>query len=109
MRILVVDLLCNSPYYCAPLVAALNAAGATAELASPQFYLEPSYLAGVMKPDPGIYREAERRFALEPPATVFIDDRADNVAAAGARGWAGIVHRDYAATLADLRRLGVAC
>jgi len=50
MRILVVDLLCNSPYYCAPLVAALNAAGATAELASPQFYLEPSYLAGVPRP-----------------------------------------------------------
>ena len=69
----------------------------------------PSYLAGVMKPDPGIYREAERRFALEPSATVFIDDRADNVAAAGARGWAGIVHRDYDATRADLHRLGVAC
>ena len=69
----------------------------------------PSYLAGVMKPDPGIYREAERRVALEPAATVFIDDRADNVAAAGARGWAGIVHRDYDATRADLHRLGVAC
>ena len=69
----------------------------------------PSYLAGVRKPDPCIYREAERRFALEPPATVFIDDRADNVAAAGARGWAGIVHRHYDTTLADLRRLGVSC
>ena len=69
----------------------------------------PSYLAGVMKPDPGIYQEAERRFALEPPATVFIDDRADNVAAAAARGWGGIVHRDYTSTLSALRQLGVAC
>ena len=69
----------------------------------------PSYLAGVMKPDPGIYQEAERRFALEPPATVFIDDRVDNVAAAAARGWGGIVHRDYTSTLSALRQLGVAC
>jgi len=45
----------------------------------------PSYVAGVMKPHPGIYAEAERRFALEPAATVFIDDRADNVATARSR------------------------
>jgi 2-haloacid dehalogenase len=69
----------------------------------------PSYLAGVMKPDPRIYREAERRFALEPAATVFIDDRSDNVAAAGARGWHGIVHQGYELTLEGLRCLGVAC
>jgi len=69
----------------------------------------PSFLAGVMKPHAAIYQEAERRFALEPAATVFVDDRADNVAAAGARGWAGIVHQDYDSTLAGLRRLGVAC
>jgi glycosyltransferase involved in cell wall biosynthesis len=50
MRILVVDLLCNSPYYCAPLVRALNASGATAELASPEFHLEPSALDGVPRP-----------------------------------------------------------
>ena len=67
----------------------------------------PSYLAGVMKPHAGIYAEAERRFALEPAATVFIDDRADNIAAACARGWHGIVHRDYPTTLAGLRALAV--
>lgn len=69
----------------------------------------PSYLAGVMKPHAGIYAEAERRFALEPATTVFIDDRSDNIAAAGGRGWHGIVHGDYHATLAGLRDLGVAC
>jgi putative hydrolase of the HAD superfamily len=69
----------------------------------------PSYLAGVMKPHAGIYAEAERRFALEPAATVFIDDRADNIASARARGWGGIVHEHYAATRASLQRLEVAC
>jgi len=69
----------------------------------------PSYLAGVMKPDPGIYAEAERRFALEPSATVFVDDRADNIAVARARGWRGIVHGGYAATVAALGELDVAC
>jgi 2-haloacid dehalogenase len=69
----------------------------------------PSYLAGVMKPHAGIYAEAERRFALEPAATVFIDDLEDNVAAAGTRGWHGIVHGDFAGTLAALHTLEVAC
>jgi FMN phosphatase YigB (HAD superfamily) len=68
----------------------------------------PSYLAGVMKPHPHIYAAAERRFALEPAATVFVDDRADNIAAAQARGWQGIVHRNPAATRAALAALGVA-
>jgi 2-haloacid dehalogenase len=69
----------------------------------------PSYLAGVMKPAAGIYAEAERRFALSAPATVFIDDRAENIAAARERGWQGIVHQDYPRTLVALRALGVAC
>jgi HAD superfamily hydrolase (TIGR01509 family) len=67
----------------------------------------PSYLAGVMKPHTDIYAEAERRFGLDPAATVFIDDRADNVAAACERGWAGIVHTDFAGTRAALHTLGV--
>ena len=69
----------------------------------------PSYLAGVMKPHAGIYAEAERRFALEPAATVFVDDRADNIASARGRGWHGIVHSDYAATRGALRQLAVDC
>lgn len=44
-RAVVVDLLCNSPYYCGPLVAALRAEGVLAELASPAFYIEPDFLA----------------------------------------------------------------
>lgn len=68
----------------------------------------PSFLAGVMKPDEGIYVEAERRFALNPAETVFIDDRAENVLAARRRGWQGIEHSGYASTVSALRVSGVA-
>ncbi len=66
-----------------------------------------SFAAGVMKPDAGIYAEAERRFALAPASTVFIDDRAENIEAARARGWHGIVHREFNDTRLALLRLGV--
>lgn len=69
----------------------------------------PSYLAGVMKPHEGIYAEAERRFGLTPAATVFIDDHADNIAAARARGWHGIVHAQLGGTRRALGELGVQC
>jgi len=67
----------------------------------------PSYVAGVMKPHPEIYAQAERRFGLQPEATVFIDDLPQNVAAARARGWHGIEHRTHAATVRALAALGV--
>jgi 2-haloacid dehalogenase len=67
----------------------------------------PSFVAGVMKPDAGIYAQAERRFGLDPAATVFIDDRIDNVDAARARGWRAIAHSGYDSTIAALRELGV--
>ncbi|MFO7698345.1 MAG: HAD family phosphatase [Anaerolineae bacterium] len=41
---------------------------------------------GIAKPDPAIYLELLRRMRLEAGETVFIDDRADNVAAAAALG-----------------------
>lgn len=69
----------------------------------------PSFLAGVMKPHAEIYAEAERRFGLAPAQTVFIDDRADNIAAARSRGWHGIVHQGYESTVQALRGLDVGC
>jgi len=69
----------------------------------------PSFVAGVMKPDDGIYAEAERRFSLTPAETVFIDDRAENIATARRRGWHGIVHGGYDSTVGALRGLGVEC
>ena len=44
MRALIVDLLCNSPFYDAALVNSLRQAEVDVELASPRFYLEPDYL-----------------------------------------------------------------
>ncbi len=50
MRVVVVDLLCNSPYNCSALVRGLRDAGVEAELASPAFYLEPQYLDDTPRP-----------------------------------------------------------
>lgn len=66
-----------------------------------------SFEAGAVKPEARIYREAEQRFALEPAATVFIDDLPPNVAGAQACGWHAIHHRDAARTAERLRALGV--
>lgn len=68
----------------------------------------PSFVTGFMKPDAGIYAEAERRFSLDPRTTVFIDDRAENIKAARARGWYGIEHSDYHKTVKALQALEVA-
>ena len=42
---------------------------------------------GVIKPDPAIYAAVEEACGLPPEALIFTDDRADNIAAASARGW----------------------
>ena len=68
----------------------------------------PSFVTGFMKPEAGIYAEAERRFGLEPRTTVFIDDRAENIKAARSRGWSGIEHSDYHKTVRALQALEVA-
>jgi FMN phosphatase YigB (HAD superfamily) len=66
-----------------------------------------SFRVGAVKPSAAIYREAERRFGLEPAATVFIDDLERNVAGARACGWNAIRHESPAATRHGLRALGV--
>ncbi|MCR4660307.1 MAG: HAD-IA family hydrolase [Bacteroidales bacterium] len=44
----------------------------------------------LVKPDPAIFRLLLDRFGLDPAETVFVDDNADNVAAANAVGLHGI-------------------
>ncbi len=66
-----------------------------------------SFRVGAIKPSAAIYREAEQRFALDPAATVFVDDLPPNVAGAQACGWQAIHHRDPAETRGQLRALGV--
>ncbi|WP_310474027.1 HAD family phosphatase [Sandarakinorhabdus sp.] len=59
------------------------------------------------KPDPAIYQLALRRFGLAPGEAIFIDDRADNVAAAQANGFAGHLFEGAAGLNAELVRLGL--
>jgi len=42
---------------------------------------------GLAKPDPAIFAAVEAESGLAPGALLFADDRADNIAAARARGW----------------------
>jgi FMN phosphatase YigB (HAD superfamily) len=67
----------------------------------------PSFRVGAAKPSAAIYRAAERRFGLEPAATVFVDDLEPNVAGARACGWNAIHHASPADTRRALRALGV--
>ncbi|MCZ8131916.1 MAG: HAD-IA family hydrolase [Steroidobacteraceae bacterium] len=66
-----------------------------------------SWEARCLKPEPAIYAEAERRFALRPAHTLFVDDRADNCAAAIARGWRAIRHVSPERTRRELATLGL--
>ncbi len=61
----------------------------------------------VAKPDPAIYAIAEDRFGLPPGQLFFIDDKAENIAAAKARGWHGHVFADADALEADLTARGL--
>jgi 2-haloacid dehalogenase len=45
----------------------------------------------LVKPDPAIYQLALTRFGLQPGDALFVDDRADNIAAGEANGFAGHV------------------
>lgn len=42
---------------------------------------------GLIKPDPAIYAAVEADCGVAPGRLIFTDDRADNIAAAAARGW----------------------
>lgn len=59
------------------------------------------------KPDPAIYRLALARFGLAPGEGLFIDDRADNVAAATANGLVGHHFHDAATLAAELAERGL--
>ena len=56
---------------------------------------------------PGIYEIARRRAALPLGRLVFVDDRADNVAAAAEAGMDALLFTDAATLRADLRARGL--
>lgn len=61
----------------------------------------------LVKPDPAIYALALRRFGLARGEAIFVDDRAENVAAAVASGFAGHHFTGHDALAADLAALGL--
>ena len=61
----------------------------------------------VTKPDPAIYRLTLDRFGLDAARTVFVDDRAENVAGAQAVGMIGLPFEGAAPLRAELIRLGL--
>ncbi len=60
-----------------------------------------------VKPDPAIYAVLEERAGMAGADLLFIDDRADNIAAAQARGWRGHVFTSAPALELELVRLGL--
>jgi HAD superfamily hydrolase (TIGR01509 family) len=62
---------------------------------------------GVIKPDPRIFEIARARMSRTPEETVFIDDRAENVEAAKAAGFDGVVFTNAEALRQALRARGL--
>ncbi len=60
---------------------------------------------GLHKPQPEIYELGADRIGVAPTACVFVDDLRENVAGAEAVGMKAILHRDPAATIAELESL----
>ena len=59
---------------------------------------------GLLKPDPAIFETALELLDVTPQQAIFIDDIAENVAAARALGIAGLVHTDWATTRPQLEK-----
>jgi len=66
-----------------------------------------SYVEGMLKPDRAIFELTRDRFGLDPSATVYIDDLAQNCASAATVGFRVIHHTNPEITLRELTKLGV--
>ena len=60
---------------------------------------------GLHKPEPEIYLLAAERLGVKPESCVFVDDLRENCAGAEDVGMTALLHRDPAATIAELERL----
>lgn len=63
-----------------------------------------SFAVGARKPEPAIYDAVEVALGLAGPAIVYLDDFAENLVPAAARGWDTILVADPAAALDELDR-----
>ncbi len=79
-----------------PVFALTNFGAETFEIARPAYpfldEFDRAYVSGrlgVLKPEPRIYEIVEEDGGTAPDRLLFVDDRAENIAAAEARGWRG--------------------
>ncbi len=66
-----------------------------------------SYQVGVMKPDAKIYEAMEKLCGRTGADMVYLDDRAENVAAGAARGWRAILQETPEKSRAAIKQLGL--
>jgi putative hydrolase of the HAD superfamily len=78
-----------------------------AEALEPFDHLVLSYEVGHIKPSADFFHACARTAGVAPGDCVFIDDLPENVEGARGAGLTGLVFRDAASLVADLRRLGV--
>ena len=64
-----------------------------------------SYEVGAMKPQPEIYAAMEKMCGRHGADLIYLDDRAENIAAGAARGWRAILHESSAKTRQALSSL----
>ena len=62
---------------------------------------------GAMKPLPEIYAAMDKMCGRRGTDLIYLDDRAENIAAGAARGWRAILHESPEKTLAALTTFGV--
>jgi HAD superfamily hydrolase (TIGR01509 family) len=65
-----------------------------------------SYEHGAMKPDAKLYEVVERLSGKRGDAILYLDDRAENIAAGAARTWQTILQESPAKTLEVVRQFG---
>lgn len=64
-----------------------------------------SYEVKIVKPESGIYQALLEKYNLKAEECVFLDDRADNIAAAEAMGFHGIAVKNYELAEKELNRI----
>lgn len=64
-----------------------------------------SYEVKIVKPEPGIYETLLEKYGLKAEECVFLDDRAENIAAARALGFHGIVVESYEQAKEELEKI----
>jgi FMN phosphatase YigB (HAD superfamily) len=66
-----------------------------------------SYEVGCMKPQAGIYQSLEKMTGRSGADLLYIDDRAENIAAGAERGWQTILQETPEKTRAAIQKLGL--